>query len=379
MTGFTPPPSSTKPDRHNIGPAMQAGAQPRIDPTVDGVSNPQDTSQVNSAYEQFQREYAERYARYEQPNVPRRRLPRLAYMAMVFVVGAGVGLGSAWWVGHQSGPGPQSVPGISNSKPLLPPLAEARKLTTPGHGTGVRGISRSELPYDGAPPPDDADDPLATVPPIASANSQPSSPAVNSSGDSADGADEVDLPLAPASRPSISASKESATPGPQETLTTQAARSAAPAERDAPLAIASKEETQPVKSDPKPSSAPPKRKVEPKVAKNLEIERIRQQAEEELKKKTEAKRRVEEARVAKKSNDAGSNGASGSSNSNTATARSGGEGPLPKVHGTQVMLARCEKASNIFVREQCKWKLCNGMWGRNGCPSYSKPAGNNAY
>ncbi|KRB89104.1 hypothetical protein ASE07_02975 [Noviherbaspirillum sp. Root189] len=361
---------------------MHAGAQTRIEPAADGASDPQGTSQVNPAYEQFQREYAERYARYEQPNVPRRRLPRLAYMAMVFVVGASVGLGSAWWVGHQSSTRAQSVPGISSSKPLLPPLAEARKLTTPGHGTGVRGISRSELPYDGAPPPDDADDLPAVTPPLASASSQRSSPVVNSSGNSAD---EMDLPSVPqsqspqSSQSSIGTSVESTTPSRQEVPTSQVAKSAVTAEKDAPPAMDGKEEAQSAKSDPKPSIAPPKRKVEPKVAKNLEIERIRQQAEEELKKKTEAKRRIEEARVAKKSNGSGSNASSGSSNSTTATARSGGEGLLPKVHGTQVMLARCERASNIFVREQCKWKLCNGMWGRNGCPSYTKPAGNNAY
>ncbi|MFC7514616.1 hypothetical protein ACFQUU_06330 [Herbaspirillum sp. GCM10030257] len=376
MTGFTPPPSSTDPDRRNTGPAVHAGAQPRVEPTVDGASDPQGTSQVNPAYEQFQREYAERYARYEQPNVPRRRLPRLAYMAMVFIVGAGVGLGSAWWVGHQSSPRAQSVPGISSSTPLLPPLAEARKLTAPGHGTGVRGISPSELPYDGAPPPDDADDLPAVVPPLASASNQRSSPIANSSGNSVD---EMDVQSEPTPRSSTSTSVESAAPSRQEIPTSQVAKPDAPKEKDTLPALASKEETQPEKSDPKPSVAPQKRKPEPKVAKNLEIERIRQQADEELKKKTEAKRRIEEARVAKKSNGSGSNASSGSGNSNTATARSGGEGLLPKVHGTQVMLARCEQASNIFVREQCKWKLCNGMWGRNGCPSYTKPAGNNAY
>ncbi len=30
----------------------------------------------------------------------------------------------------------------------------------------------------------------------------------------------------------------------------------------------------------------------------------------------------------------------------------------------------CEHSGNILRREQCRWKVCGGRWGKNGCPSY---------
>ncbi|MBP0598594.1 phage tail protein [Herbaspirillum sp. LeCh32-8] len=29
-------------------------------------------------------------------------------------------------------------------------------------------------------------------------------------------------------------------------------------------------------------------------------------------------------------------------------------------------------ALSLFARESCLWKLCNGQWGKNGCPSYER-------
>ena len=34
-------------------------------------------------------------------------------------------------------------------------------------------------------------------------------------------------------------------------------------------------------------------------------------------------------------------------------------------------LASCDRRSNIILREHCRWQVCNGMWGKNGCPSYA--------
>lgn len=33
-------------------------------------------------------------------------------------------------------------------------------------------------------------------------------------------------------------------------------------------------------------------------------------------------------------------------------------------------VAECDKQAGLFYRERCKWRLCNGLWGKNGCPSY---------
>ncbi|WP_143131451.1 hypothetical protein [Noviherbaspirillum humi] len=35
--------------------------------------------------------------------------------------------------------------------------------------------------------------------------------------------------------------------------------------------------------------------------------------------------------------------------------------------------AQCEREPSLFAREACKWRLCSGQWGRNGCPSYHHP------
>jgi hypothetical protein len=35
-------------------------------------------------------------------------------------------------------------------------------------------------------------------------------------------------------------------------------------------------------------------------------------------------------------------------------------------------LLQCEQQTNFIQREQCKWRVCGGKWGRNGCPSYQR-------
>jgi hypothetical protein len=40
--------------------------------------------------------------------------------------------------------------------------------------------------------------------------------------------------------------------------------------------------------------------------------------------------------------------------------------------GTQY--ARCERVRGLLRREKCKWDVCNGKWGKQGCPAYQHNA-----
>lgn len=60
-------------------------------------------------------------------------------------------------------------------------------------------------------------------------------------------------------------------------------------------------------------------------------------------------------------------------------ARASGRTFAPTTHFSQQSAKRtsinneflqCGRHSNFIHREQCKWRLCGGKWGRNGCPSY---------
>jgi hypothetical protein len=35
-------------------------------------------------------------------------------------------------------------------------------------------------------------------------------------------------------------------------------------------------------------------------------------------------------------------------------------------------LAKCKEEDGLFYQERCKWRLCNGQWGKHGCPSYGR-------
>lgn len=43
---------------------------------------------------------------------------------------------------------------------------------------------------------------------------------------------------------------------------------------------------------------------------------------------------------------------------------------IVKPNSTQEQYAQCEVMSSFFRREQCKWQVCGGKWGQDGCPSY---------
>jgi hypothetical protein len=253
-------------------------------------------------------------------------------MAAIFAVGAGVGLAGAWWFN----------PGFLDQRPAALNPAAARvaapavKRPGPNEQTSVaRGVGASELPYDGAPP--------------TAAGSTRTDPAVESLNSSGAGAN-------PESRRDSGAPAQPALPSPQARVGPQL-KEEAPAEAasvsKAPERPAEKAMAQPGPREPKVAKLAPKRRAAPKVAKNREIDRIRQQAEEELKKKP--------ANLSRQPGTAKSGSA----------ARRSPVAASEKAQTVRSMLVRCDRIANIFRREQCKWRLCGGMWGKNGCPSYA--------
>ncbi|WP_194721046.1 hypothetical protein [Noviherbaspirillum malthae] len=311
----------------------------------------------NPAYEEFQREYAARYAAYSEPMASRRRRGfRAIHMALIFTLGAAAGLGGAWWADSADRHSAQSspVPGIVAAKPDLPPYEEllrrkntqapqevqgASGATAASEPQGVRGIRSSELPYDGRPP-EAMEESLASAAPALT-------PAPLSSAAVSSGGSDTEESVAPAPTPARGASSSAAAP--------EASRKPA-VSPDAASASRAKQ------ADDKASAAAAssKRTTVAKNAKSQEIERIRRQADEELKKKNGTARRGDDER----------------NTSQAAQKKESGNPPastLASATNYKALLAQCEAASNIFRREQCKWKLCNGMWGKNGCPSYAKP------
>lgn len=55
------------------------------------------------------------------------------------------------------------------------------------------------------------------------------------------------------------------------------------------------------------------------------------------------------------------------------TVTNGQHGPLlaSKATGAANSFAQCQALDNFLGREQCKWQVCNGKWGQDGCPSYA--------
>ena len=45
--------------------------------------------------------------------------------------------------------------------------------------------------------------------------------------------------------------------------------------------------------------------------------------------------------------------------------------PVGKSIGAQSEYAQCQELDSFLRREQCKWQVCNGKWGLDGCPSYA--------
>lgn len=310
----------------------------RIEPRLDepGVARP------NIGYEQLHG-LGPDFGEYRPP--VRSRLRRVTTMLAVFVVGAGVGLAAAWWL-HRSAPAPQvavmpasparmssAVPGTDSRRPLA-----------------VRGISPSELPYDGAPP---SHVPEPTQPRQAVVSPPPSETPNMTSG----GAGSV------VQSDSGGAEKSVASPGERHTsaeesaalvVSGKAAKESAAAEADdAPKSVKGNKQ-----SSTSVAGVAPKRKSVPRLS-DREIERIRKQVDEELKKKSEHGRAPGDLR----------NGAS-LTNPREGARKVTAASQVSREALIRATLARCERNTNLFRREFCRWQVCNGSWGRHGCPSY---------
>ncbi|QDZ27248.1 hypothetical protein [Noviherbaspirillum sp. UKPF54] len=260
-------------------------------------------------------------ARYE--HAPRKR-PRPVYrtllMLLTFVLGASAGLAATWWLA-----GAKNVPATAPLSRIWKPVSAARDVQAMPPTRS--GISASELPYDGRKPP--AAGMAASIPKINPAELPYGDPAYGNSetraGADAENAKRANMPVR------------------SDTGTTL------PIERGEG------------RSDAQPQATPRKsarsHRSAARVMKDREIERIQQQADEELKKKSERRRVVNEARAR-------------SSSGRIATR----EVPRRASHNSPYMqskLAKCARVPNLIRREQCKWRVCNGMWGKNGCPSYA--------
>jgi hypothetical protein len=286
-------------------------------------------------------EYARRFPQGVRHRSPARKAARVGAFALAWIAAIGVGALGSRWLDDNGGAEaafrkliPQPSPHLDN---VPAPLA--------------RAPSKAELPYDGAPPPAAQQVPLRAAQsietPVVRDEPPASRPAVKAVPDTAARNPDAQA-VAAAGNPAETSSggtgtqaEQAAAGGPAvqpDAAPKPAATKAASVEK--PAADRSAKAARPAK---KSSSATQK------IARGREISRIQQQAADELKKKTRKRRaRVEQAKAASK----------------------------PSLHlssrqrHVRQVLARCERMDSLFRREQCKWRVCDGQWGKNGCPSY---------
>ncbi|WP_148415390.1 hypothetical protein [Noviherbaspirillum massiliense] len=271
-----------------------------------------------------------------------RRGIRLAMMLCIFLVGVAAGLSALWWIDRGN------LQRLFVNVPPVRIFGEARTAAAAHESrqadaqapARVPAISRDELPYDGNPP-EYQQAPLAPSTSVA-VRTVPQEPVVaaepaRSSGSSAD----------------EESSSEQASIGTQDSgKEVQQAAENAP---DRHAADSSAPSRTVARKAAKPSH---KHRAQTKAAKDTEISRIRQQAADELKKKSDGPNPA---------------GAPASQTSRSQAGSIGKEANARTVSpqgSASVVLARCERASNIILREKCKWEICSGKWGKNGCPSY---------
>jgi hypothetical protein len=270
---------------------------------------------ANSSEEELQRQYAF-YDRFNVP--PPRSRPSIVYVIVVFAIGAAVGMTGAWWGSQSSGEALESD---------LPHAL--RNSGTPAHNSIVKGIDSRELPYDGLP--SIPDEQAAQVP--------------------SSGIDPEERPYAELASSSRVAQQNKPSSDMQQALKK---RQAAPDEHTARSAPAADG-----KNAVAAKASQKRRSTHRRAAKDREIERIKQQADEELKKKTDKGRSVKQQ---------------ADSSAHRSARRHDAPAVIDKSTRTRAMLASCEHAGNFFLREKCKWRLCGGSWGEHGCPSYKTQA-----
>ncbi|HJV85896.1 MAG TPA: hypothetical protein VJ698_10505 [Noviherbaspirillum sp.] len=273
----------------------------------------------------------------------KRHATRFWVMGGIFAVGAIVGLGAALWLDNSQTR--TRAPDASTMPSTVKPSAQTVQSNRPR----MRGISPDELPYDGAPPSEHATQQAAVPVP-------PAPPA----GDSV----RIPAPVASGATPPTSAPDAARPEAPADT---SPARIAAAPGNDARSESTSGSSSSRPKvhrkaAEKKTAKTSSRRHLAQDSVKDKEIERIRQQAEEELKKKTNAGHAVKEARAGK-GRAGGSGSASGRENRSASLAS--------RTATTRAMLARCERIDGLIDREKCKWRVCGGRWGQHGCPSYA--------
>jgi hypothetical protein len=302
---------------------------------------------------------------------PRKHGYHAVIMATVFLVGASVGLGGAWWMTQ----GNQTTVAAASSADRGAPAMRSFRVDGDQRRSREKGISPAERPFDGAkhaalpkrtPAPAITPEELpyggqssggsgqekGTV--AAGSGEQAATPATTATAAKVPGrsADEVEA---------VTAVPPVAMTPPTEQPQSAMAKSSRPLDKTIENG-ADKPVIKPAEKRAAPAVPPvAARETEKPRAKRVpdsrELDRIKQQAAEELRRKNEAKRAPSEARAS-------------SSSQRTAKAPAA---PAAQARTKLVynQLAACENAGNFLLREQCKWQLCSGKWGKNGCPSYS--------
>jgi hypothetical protein len=303
--------------------------------------------------------------RYAQLHQRSSRFSAVGVMAGVLAGGAAAGVVLAWWL----------IQPIGN-KPVVPRELSTMKapaaVSSTGTAVGVYpGVNPSELPYDGKPAAQ-ADE--ATGPAQPTANAVESPLAGESLAEAAKRAvADDDVPTAPPA---------TAMPT-QPTQPTQQAALASPADRSAVPALASPADRSAVPVKPeavkpvekKVANAVPKPR--PRARTDKEIERIKQQAAEELKKKTENRLSTAKRTAKRTAKGAVTTAKAQAQQMDRPHANQEGDdktAAASRPPSRRAMFDRCEHASNLFARERCKWEVCGGLWGKQGCPSYERQA-----
>jgi hypothetical protein len=374
-------------------PAQQPAGRPeaRREPSFEGQNFGDSTATpfAGSTYARLEQEPS-----WYQQTGPLHKNPvsRAAFMAVIFVVGAAVGLAATWWM-NKPVDKPPTAPTVRKFEPPLStpaPGGSSRSATSNASGTSgasgasgstavpaapvtgsTDGINPGELPYDGNPPGASVNAaPTAAAPTVDRLpKTEPKEPprqaegprkteAARNAGVSRNTENqrnagkteaEAEMPAAPV----VTA------PPPSPTLQKKAEQALAGAQEDPPA------KAPPAKPrETKVAKAPPRQhRAAPAIPKDKEIDRIRQQADEELKKKIRAGDVTEAARSRTERADPKAS----TKSDDDAPSRVAGQG------SRRAALARCEREEDSLIgREMCKWKVCGGMWGKQGCPSYDR-------
>lgn len=310
MDGSTPPESSASAGMAD-GPALPHGVKSWPDNSASSHRHPGFAGAVQSHL------WAAR--------LPARALIRNSIMAGVFILGSTIGVAATWWATQ-----PASHAKASASAELIK-QAQTYRLNDSSDIGQSAAFDPAELPYDGRTS-------GSTVPAesIAALSSHEAASG-SASNDNAAGAEDP-VPSFPAAS---GKEKSGRAHGRENKAASQAAVIAdgAHARKNMP---------------------PPQQRQAPRhMAQNKQSDPIWQLAEEDRK-------ATARPSGAKRAN--ANNGRSAAQN------KSGQTKLASAIASTRLILARCEQKSNFILREHCKWDVCSGQWGKNGCPSFEKQA-----